>query len=66
MVNKTVQQLISQEKDLEKGIIKYNGSPKLIRAEQITENQIRSKGGVVPSDSPRVAALKRAMKKSKP
>lgn len=67
--NKTLAQLYTQEKSLEKAIPKYNNSPRLVRAERITEQQIKAKGGNPNNSSSdksaRMAALKRRMKKGK-
>ncbi len=67
--NKTLAQLYTQEKSLEKAIPRYNNSPKLVRAEQITEQQIKAKGGnpnnSASDKSARMAALKRRMNKGK-
>lgn len=65
--NKTLKELYAQENSLEKAIPKYNNSPRLVRAERITEQQIRAKGGnpntSTVSDK-RQAALKRGLKKN--
>lgn len=61
--NKSLSQLQSQEHNLEGAITKYNGAPKLVRAEQITEAQIRAKGGK-PTDTAKVSAIKRRMSKN--
>lgn len=61
--NKSLSQLQAQEKSLESAITKYNGSPRLVKAEQTTEAQIRAKGGK-PTDPAKVAAIKRRLGKN--
>lgn len=65
--NKSLAELYTQENSLEKAIPKYSNSPRLVRAERITEQQIKAKGGN-PNTSTisdkRQLALKRRMKKN--
>lgn len=70
--NKTVAELLAQQQHLQQAVVKYKHTPKLVRAEQITEQQITSKGGkpysggsdgVANKTNSRQAALKRSMKR---
>lgn len=61
--SKTLAQLLAQEKNLEQKIVRYKGSPRLMSAERITEQQIKAKGGQPAKENPRLAAIKRRMQR---
>lgn len=64
--NKTLAQLRAQEKDLERKVVQYNSSPRIVNAERITEQQIKAKGGQPAKENPRLAAIKRRMQRGQP
>lgn len=66
--NKSLSELYKQESTLENAVKKYKNSSRLVKAERITEQQIKAKGGnpnnSVSDVAARGAAAKRKLNKN--